>query len=157
MLSAEELADRRYPTDIAISNNGNYVAFVVKPMGRRGEHDVSEIWLSRDGQPAVKFTSGLAADTSPVFSPDSTRLAFLSDRHEREKQRLYLMPLDGGEATCLRIARRRSGQSDVVSGRLHLAVLITDAETDDEKKRTEEKNDPILEEQNLKYSAPLCR
>ena len=35
---------------------------------------------------------------------------------------------------------------------LHLGVLVTDPETDAEKKRREERNDPILENQNLKYA-----
>ena len=98
ILTAEELADRRYPSDIVISADGRFVAFVVQPMGKREEHDLTEIWLARDGEPARQFTSGLAGDSSPVFSPDSAKLAFLSDRLELEKQRVYVMPLDGGVA-----------------------------------------------------------
>ena len=112
-LTAEELADRRYPSAVTIANDGQSVAFVVKPMGRRDEHEVSEIWLSRSGEQAEQFSSGLAGDSAPVFSPDSTRLAFLSDRHQRFRhnsssdkdedkiQRIYVIWLKGGEARRL--------------------------------------------------------
>lgn len=151
-LSAEELADRRYPTAITISNDGRIVAFVVQPMGKPEEHDLTEIWLARDGNSAQQFTSGLAGDACPVFSPDSTRLAFISDRHERKKQRVYVMSLSGGEA--MRISTIEGSLSNLTwsPDGSHLGVLVTDPETDEEKKRTEERNDPILEQQNLKYA-----
>ena len=152
ILTAEELADRRYPSDIAISADGRFVAFVVQPMGKREEHDLTEIWLSRDGAPARQFSSGLAGDTSPVFSPDSAKLAFLSDRHEREKQRVYVMPLDGGEAMRVSTLEGKLTALTWSPDGPHLGVLVTDPETEAEKKRKEERNDPILENQNLKYS-----
>jgi dipeptidyl aminopeptidase/acylaminoacyl peptidase len=152
LLSAEELVDRRYPKDVAISNNGRLVAFVVQPMGKRDEHELSEIWLSRDRQPARQFTSGLAADASPVFSPDSKRLAFLSDRHERSKHRLYVMPIDGGEAIRLSSLEGELSALTWSPDGKRLAVLVTDPETDEEKKRKEERNDPIVELGNPRFA-----
>src|SRR5687768_10968481 len=152
VLTAEELADRRYPTDVIISNDGRLVAFVVQPMGKPEEHDLTEIWLARDGKPAQQFTSGLAGDACPAFSPDSTRLAFLSDRHERKKLRVYLLPLDGGERTRISTIEGKLSNLTWSPDGSHLGVLVTDPETDDEKKKTEERNDPILENQKLKYT-----
>jgi dipeptidyl aminopeptidase/acylaminoacyl peptidase len=110
VLSAEELADRRYPKDVRVSNDGRLVAFVVQPMGKPEEHDLSEVWLSRNRQPARQFTTGLAGDACPVFSPDSKRLAFLSDRHERKKQRIYVMAIDShrSKASSRRSPGRRT-------------------------------------------------
>jgi dipeptidyl aminopeptidase/acylaminoacyl peptidase len=152
ILTAEELADRRYPSDIVISADGRFLAFVVQPMGKREEHDLTEIWLARDGEPARQFTSGLAGDSSPVFSPDSAKLAFLSDRHEREKQRVYVMPLDGGEAVRVSTVEGKLSALTWSPDGAHLAVLVTDPETETEKKQKEERNDPILENQNRKYA-----
>ena len=152
VLSAEELADRKYPSNVVLSNDGRCVAFVVQPMGRDGEHDTSEIWLSRDGKSARKFSAGLTADTSPVFSPDSTHLAFLSDRKNRGKQRIYLLPLDGGEAVSVSDLEGELSSLSWSPDGTQLSVLLKDPETADEKKRSEEKNDPILEEQNLKFA-----
>ncbi|MDQ2684026.1 MAG: LpqB family beta-propeller domain-containing protein, partial [Chloroflexota bacterium] len=151
VLTAEEISNRLYPTAPAISPDGSTVAFVVQPMGRDGEHDKSAIWVSRNGAAAMQFTSGLTADTSPVFSPDSTKLAFISDRHERGKHRVYVMPLGGGEAV-------RTGTVEGSLDNLQwspdgslLGVVVTDPETEAEKKAKEDRNDPILEDQNLKY------
>jgi dipeptidyl aminopeptidase/acylaminoacyl peptidase len=152
ILTAEELADRRYPSAIAISGDGRFVAFVIEPMGRSEEHAISEIWLSRDGQPAQQFSSGLAGASAPVFSPDSAKLAFLSDRHEPKTQRVYLLPLDGGEATRISSIEGTLTSLSWSPDGAHLGVLVTDPETEAEKKQKEERNDPILENQNLKYS-----
>ncbi len=44
------------------------------------------------------FTASEHGDTSPRFSPDGERLAFLRRPSEKAKPQLALMPLDGGEA-----------------------------------------------------------
>ena len=152
ILTAEELSDRLYPTSPAISADGLNVAFVVQPVGQREKHAVSAIWLSRDGQPATQFTSGLAGDASPVFSPDSSRLAFLSDRHERELQRVYVMPLSGGEAVRIGTVEGELSNLQWSPDGALLGVLVTDPETEAEKRAKEDRNDPILEEQALKYN-----
>ena len=62
----------------------------------------SRIQLS-DGGPAHDLTFGKGGeglDTAPVWSPDKTALAFLSDRGGDTFQ-LYLLPLGGGEARQL--------------------------------------------------------
>lgn len=46
------------------------------------------------------FTQGMSKDTHPRFSPDGSRLAFLSDRDDKKPQ-LYLLDLSGGEARRL--------------------------------------------------------
>ena len=163
-LTAEELADRRYPSAVTIANDGQSVAFVVKPMSRRDEHEVSEIWLSRSGEQAEQFSSGLAGDSAPVFSPDSTRLAFLSDRHQRFRhnsssdkdedkiQRIYVIWLKGGEARRLSTVEGTLDKLTWSPDGSHLGVLVTDPKTDEEKKKAEERDDPILADQDLKYN-----
>jgi dipeptidyl aminopeptidase/acylaminoacyl peptidase len=66
----------------------------------------SAIWLLQldehglaDGV-ARQLTSGFKMDTCPMWSPDSRRLLFLSDREE-EKNQLWLIDADGGEASRL--------------------------------------------------------
>ncbi len=152
ILTAEELSDRLYPTSPVISADGRNVAFVVQPVGKREKHDLSAIWLSRDGKPATQFTSGLAGDSSPVFSPDSTQLAFVSDRHERDQQRVYVMPLSGGEAVRVGTVEGELSNLQWSSDGGYLGILVTDPETEAEKKAKEDRNDPILEERALKYN-----
>jgi dipeptidyl aminopeptidase/acylaminoacyl peptidase len=152
LLTAEELSDRKYPSSPAISNDGRFVAFVVQPVGKPEERDISSIWLSRNGASAQQFTTGLAGDKSPVFSPDSKKLAFVSDRHEHKKYRLYVLPLDGGEAMRLGTVEGELSEPKWSPDGAKVAVLVTDPETEDEKKRKEERNDPIVEEQHQKFT-----
>src|SRR4051794_29431004 len=97
-LTPEEIADRLIAEDPQISPDGKSVAFAVRPTGKKGEQVERAIWLSRGDQSAFQLTSGTADDQSPRWSPDGKRLAFISDRKTREKYRVYVLKLDGGEA-----------------------------------------------------------
>ena len=44
-----------------------------------------------------RLTANKASDTSPAFSPDGKRLAFVSKRDGDAAADLYVLPLDGGE------------------------------------------------------------
>jgi dipeptidyl aminopeptidase/acylaminoacyl peptidase len=48
-----------------------------------------------------RLTANKASDTSPAFSPDGKRLAFLSKRDGDAATQIYVLPLDGGEAERL--------------------------------------------------------
>src|SRR5579885_3321488 len=98
-LTPEQLTGWSRPVDARISPDGGRVAFAYKPISKAGEHPESTIWVVPfERGDAVPFTGGLWNDDSPRWSPDGSRLAFLSDRAERGKQSVYLMPAGGGEA-----------------------------------------------------------
>ena len=61
--------------------------------GRVGAGNTEIIRLSRDGKVAKKLTNHPAIDSMPGFSPDGSKLAFVSDRTGTPQ--LYLMNLDG--------------------------------------------------------------
>lgn len=151
-LTAEQLVERRRLSEARISPDGQQVAFTVAPFSKEGEHGLSTIWLVgfAEGEPR-QFTSGLWLDTEPRWSPDGSRLAFLSDRAERGKMSLYVMPADGGEA--IRVFEQQ-GEMDHLSwspnGR-YLAVAFTEPETDEEKKRKEERDDAVVWDAEPKF------
>ena len=102
-LRPEEIADRVVPSDPRISPDGSRVVFVADPVGRKQEKKRSTLWIAEPGGTARKLTAGLALDTEPRWSPDGSRVLFRSDRMAREEdeQRLFLLPLAGGEAQPL--------------------------------------------------------
>ena len=60
------------------------------------------IWrIGLDGSSPVQMTNGEKGESSPRWSPDGTRIAFLAERHESERQQIFLIPNDGGEARVL--------------------------------------------------------
>jgi dipeptidyl aminopeptidase/acylaminoacyl peptidase len=91
---------------IALSPDGKRVAYVVHSLDKTKNESQSAIWLlqlDEHGQAvgvARQLTSGAKNDIGPVWSPDSRCLLFLSDREE-EKNQLWLINADGGEARRL--------------------------------------------------------
>ncbi len=151
-LGFEEIADKLVPLNPKISPDGNTVVFTVTSASRKTESPESAIWLSRNGEPAKRFSGGEFHDRDVSWSPDGTRLAFLSNRKDHKKTAIYLLPVDGGEA-------QRLGELDGELSNLvwapdgkSLAVLRVDPETDAEKKRKEDKDDPEVFEEELKFS-----
>ena len=81
-LTAELIVDRATALQPVISPDGRWVAYVVAPVGRRGERHLSALWVAAaDGSaPARQLTAGTAADSGPRWAPDSASLLFQSDR-----------------------------------------------------------------------------
>src|SRR4051812_16576676 len=142
----EEIADRLIPEDPQISPDGRHVAFTVRPAGKKGEHQERTIWLSRDGAPAVRFSSGTANDARPRWSPDSKRIAFLSDRRDRGKSRVYLIAIDGGEAQPLGELEGEISQLAWSPDGLWIAAFRKDPDTADDKRKKDSRDDAIVVE-----------
>jgi len=86
--------------DPRIRPDGSEIAFVRVTLDRIGDTYQRAIWLApAEGAPPRRFTSG-TKDTSPRWSPDGTRLAFVAAR-DGAKPQLYVIRRDGGEARCL--------------------------------------------------------
>jgi dipeptidyl aminopeptidase/acylaminoacyl peptidase len=92
----------QWVSDVRLSPNGRLVAFTVTCLDEEADDYRSAIWLgSADGTtPPRRFTGGVSKDRAPRWSPDSTRLAFLSDRTGGKAQ-IYLVNILGGEARQL--------------------------------------------------------
>ena len=78
----------RYP---AISPDGSLVAFSYKG-------DIYKV--SVNGGQAVRLTTNDAFDSNPIWSPDSRKIAFVSDRETGAKN-IFVMAADGGTAKQL--------------------------------------------------------
>src|SRR5207249_7577953 len=95
----QDLTRIAFVTDAQISPDGSRVAFVVTSLSEERDEYLSNVWIvdsraaSRPpGGEARRFTHGPKRDTSPRWSPDGARLAFLSERDGTKKPQLYVMP-----------------------------------------------------------------
>ncbi len=92
---------------IALAPDGRRVAYVVMRDEKDENETRSAIWLlhldeqGAASSPPRQLTSGAKHDSAPVWSPDSRRLLFLSDREEIKGNQLWLIDTDGGEASKL--------------------------------------------------------
>ncbi len=106
------------PSDVQTSPDGRQVAFVVAPIAHEETKPTSEIWiasLSGDSEPR-RFTTSQADNRMPRWSPDGSRLAFLSDRDERGTAQVYLFDKGGGEARGLTSLRQGADMISWVPG-----------------------------------------
>ncbi len=83
-----------------ISPTGKQVVFAVKTVGSKNNYETNLWIVDADGREAPRpFTSG-NKDSSPRWSPDGSRIAFLSAR-EKHNPQIYTINPDGGEARPL--------------------------------------------------------
>jgi len=96
----DQLGDYRSPSDARLHPDGVRAAFVVTQMDLDEDRYVRRIWLW-DGDEARPLTSG-DMDTTPRWSPDGTRLAFLrKGAGDDDLPQVATLRLDGGEATVI--------------------------------------------------------
>lgn len=119
---AEDLYRLRFVGDPRVSPDGAWVAFVVTTLDEAKNDYRSRIWLAAaDGGASPRpLTGGAWKDTAPRWSPDSKRIAFVSDRAptvrpegtpagEDAKPQLWVLDLAGGEARQATAARQGAG------------------------------------------------
>jgi dipeptidyl aminopeptidase/acylaminoacyl peptidase len=98
----QDIARIRFVSDPQVSPDGRRVVFVITMLSEEKDQYLSNIWMvdTAGGEPC-RFTTGPKRDTKPRWSPDGTRLAFLSERDAHAKAQLYVIPATGGEPTRL--------------------------------------------------------
>jgi dipeptidyl aminopeptidase/acylaminoacyl peptidase len=102
-MTPEHVYELTWTADPRLDPTGTTVAYVVARVDREDNDYGGSIWLAPvDGStPPRRFTSGDKRETTPRWSPDGTRLAFLAKRGESKAAQLYVIPVEGGEAVRL--------------------------------------------------------
>lgn len=149
-LTAEMIVDATYLDDARLSPDGALAAFVAMPAGQKEAEPQSAIWLATPGEAgsARKLTAGTAADTTPRWLPDGQALLFLSDRKERGVAQLYRIDPRGGEAVRLTELGKGVAAFLPLPGGETVAILACDAESEEEKRRKENREDAEVYGQN---------
>lgn len=141
-LTPEIVSSLWAPRELALSTDGAHVAWTAAPFGRKGERPERSIWV--DGR---RWTYG-HDDRAPRWSPDGSRLAFLSDRGEDAGDGpatgVHAIDVSGGEAVPL-VARKRSVAEFAWSpDGSRLAFLAPDEPSDDDERRKKERDDAFV-------------
>ncbi|MDB5896862.1 MAG: peptidase [Ramlibacter sp.] len=96
----EDLYLHHKVSQLEAAPDGQSVACAVRSVDRDSDDYISCIWaLSLDGTTRTQLTRGPGTDNTPRWSPDGTRLAFLSNRDG--SFRVHVLPRGGGEAAPL--------------------------------------------------------
>lgn len=109
-ITPEDYFAFQFLSDVRISPDGGQVAYVVTKVDQKANRRISAVWaVSTDGTSAPRrLTAEGFSSNSPRWSPDGSRLAFLSTRStettpgsEPARAQLWILPLSGGEAQAV--------------------------------------------------------
>lgn len=106
----EDILSFRVVSDIDLSPDGRCIVYALQEVDAESDGYAVQLWLlPADGGAPRQLTFGADRNTSPRFSPDSTQVAFLSNRGGGKSQ-LYVIRLDGGEARPLTSLAHGAGE-----------------------------------------------
>ncbi len=150
----------RTVSNAAIHPDGDIIVYALsEPFGNGGNTPRSRLWVVKsDGGRPRPFTADTGSDTMPLWSPDGSRLAFLSDRESDLGRQVYVMHRSFGEAERLtstggRIAASAAMQTFAWSpDGTRIAFLMTEPETDEASQRKAEGRDHIRFEKEPNYN-----
>jgi dipeptidyl aminopeptidase/acylaminoacyl peptidase len=103
LITAEDLYRFQILSEPRLAPDGKHVIYTQQRVDTKTEKKYSNLWLvSTEGGEPRSFTFGDHNDYQPRWSPDSSQVAFLSNRADLEKPaQIYLISLHGGEARRL--------------------------------------------------------
>jgi dipeptidyl aminopeptidase/acylaminoacyl peptidase len=102
VLSPHDVARIRSVSSVAVSPDGRHIAYVLSVPRRPLEDEDGPAWeelhvIGPDGA-SRPFVTGEVNVGSVRFTPDGRGISFLARRGKDTTRRLYIVPLDGGEA-----------------------------------------------------------
>ncbi len=85
-----------------ISPDGSRIIAPVTRFVMAEDRGYTDLWIwNADGSGERRFTTHTSNEGGAVFSPNGKHIAFVAQREDDKAPQLYVMPIDGGEATRL--------------------------------------------------------
>ncbi len=150
--SIDQMLCLRRASSPAVSPDGRWVAYTVRDTDLVGNHYVTQLWLADAATRTNRsLTSGLKSNTAPAWSPDGSRLAFLSERGE--KRQVWLLDMAGGEPE--RITAAEEGVTAFAWAPDGARIAFTTPEARDDKRKERDRRYGELERDDDRGRANL--
>ncbi len=138
--------------DPQLSPGGRQVLYVLDRPDWKANRRVGHVWrVNADGSGAMQLTYGERGETSPRWSPDGRRIAFLTRRGDAEDNQIYLLENDGGEARQLTTHPSPVSNIQWAPDGKSIFFLAPDAKTQEEKDRDKLRDDVYAYDENYKH------
>jgi dipeptidyl aminopeptidase/acylaminoacyl peptidase len=157
-ITAEDLLKFTFIGDPQLQPGGNSVVYTQTTIDEESKEYRSRIWsVSLEDGEARPYTGGPKSDSSPRWSPDGKRLAFVSDRSGTKQ--IWTMPASGGEAQQLTFLKNGAsapvwspdGNWIAFTSRLKPGEELQTEKA--KEKKDEEKKDEVLVVNRLQYKS----
>jgi len=139
-----DLIDLPSVRGVQLAPDGRHLLYVKGEADWKENRTVSHIWrFDIESGAAMQLTYGERGESSPLWSPDGTHIAFVTQRGDDEHNQIYLMRTVGGEA------RRLTDHATAVGG-LEWApdgrfiYFVASEEKPKEQKEKEKKEDDVF-------------
>jgi len=153
--SPEDALSYKSCYSVNISPNGEWIAYTVS-VPRKADEEAggaySELYLVSVKTGEIRpFITGEVNVSSPRFSPDGTRIAFLMKRGKKAKTQVWMIPVDGGESVT--VTKSKTGVSSFRwhPGGSKMAYIATAKECEKKKKLDDKGYGFIFFEENLRH------
>jgi dipeptidyl aminopeptidase/acylaminoacyl peptidase len=156
LLTAQDLLKVNGVSAPRISPDGSRVAYTVSEVKMEKDKEwksVTQIWVvPTSAGKARQYTRGEKSASAPEWSPDGTKLAFLTDREKDGERQVWMMMADGGEAWA--VTSHKGGVSGFhfsPDGK-RLVLTAVDQASKDEEERKKLKDDTMVIDHDLKMT-----
>ena len=152
VMTPEKIIRMKRLSNVQLSPDGKKVAYVLRSLDSEKHRFSTDIYIAdvKTGE-SIQMTYHPQNDSSPRWSPDGSKIAFLSNREQ--KNQIWIISTTGGEAHQL------TKLKDGVSGSIRWSpdgqkiAFITPRElSDEEKKAKEEKRDEIVVDETMRLN-----